>query len=163
MPIRFDGGPGPGRSTGPALAVAPVGNGPIGPSAPADSGQTGTGTPRANDDPTGRTSTGTDKVADWGPYMAELQRRIKHNWFPPKAPSSMRVVVVFKIHRNGDLSHLILQKSCGDAVSDQAAMKAVQNAAPFRHLPDGAEEDADIEFSFDYNLFSGHGGAIRQF
>jgi TonB family protein len=94
--------------------------------------------------------------------MLELQRRIKQNWFPPKGFESKRVVVLFKIHRDGALSHLILDKPSGSSDADQAALKAVENAAPFRHLPQGADEDADIQFTFDYNVFGGR-GALRQF
>lgn len=101
---------------------------------------------------------------DFGPYMADLQRRIKRAWFPPKGNESKRVVVVFKVHRGGELSHLRLDKSSGVAVADEAALKAVENAAPFRPLPAGAPDDVDIQFTFDYNVFAGGGrGTFRQF
>ena len=47
--------------------------------------------------------------------MADLQRRIKRAWFPPHRQEDRRVVVVFKIHRNGELSDLRLSKSSGFA------------------------------------------------
>jgi protein TonB len=87
--------------------------------------------------------------------MAELQRRIKKAWFPPKGQESMRVMVIFKVSKNGELSALRLQKSSGSSLADQAALKAVQDAAPFRPLPAGAPEDVDIQFTFDYNVFTG--------
>lgn len=91
------------------------------------------------------------------PYMADLQRRIKRAWFPPKGYETKRVVVVFKIHRGGELSNLRLDHSSGVAVADQAALKAVENASPFRPLPAGAADDVDIQFTFDYNVFNGGG------
>jgi TonB family protein len=93
--------------------------------------------------------------------MAELQRRIKMNWFPPSGTESKRVVVVFKILHDGSLTHLAIDKSSGSALADQAALKAVERAQPFSRLPEGAEDDADIQFTFDYNVFGG--GRIRQF
>lgn len=90
---------------------------------------------------------------DFGPYMADLQRRIKRAWFPPKGSESKRVMVVFKVHRNGTMSDLRLTKGSGDKAADQAAKKAVENAAPFRPLPKGAPPDVDIQFTFDYNVF----------
>jgi len=105
-----------------------------------------------------------EKDVDFGPYMADLQRRIKRAWFPPKGNESKRVMVVFKVHRNGTMSNLRLQRSSGLAIADQAALKAVQNAAPFRQLPDGAPADVDIQFTFDYNVFKGSGsGSLRRF
>lgn len=100
------------------------------------------------------------RAIDFGPYMADLQRRIKRAWVPPKAPSSKRVVMQFTIHTHGELSGLRLVRGSGSGDSDQAAMRAVQNAAPFRPLPDGAPPAVEVEFTFDYNVFSGS-GAIR--
>ncbi len=112
----------------------------------------------------GRNSMGAEKDIDFGPYMADLQRRIKRAWFPPKGNESKRVVVVFKVHSNGTMSNLRLVTSSGAAIADQAALKAVENAAPFRPLPDGAPSDVDIQFTFDYNVFAGGGvGKLRRF
>lgn len=92
---------------------------------------------------------------DFTEYMAELQRAIKRHWYPPKCPTSKRVQVTFKVRRNGTMSNLKLLVSSGVAIADQAALKAVQLAAPFRHLPSGSPEDVDIQFTFDYNVFKG--------
>jgi len=87
--------------------------------------------------------------------MADLQRRIKRAWYPPRGEETRRVVVIFKIHSNGELSHLRLTAPSGSAEADRQAMTAVENAAPFQHLPKGASEDADIQFTFDYKVFDG--------
>ena len=101
---------------------------------------------------------------DFGPYMAELQRRIKRAWYPPKSHESDRIQVVFKVHTNGTMSNLRLSKSSSSAIANQAALKAIQNAAPFRPLPDGAPDSVDIQFTFDYNVFKGKtGGTYRRF
>src|SRR5208282_1618395 len=105
-----------------------------------------------------------EEVVDFGPYMADLQRRIKRAWFPPKGNETKRVVLVFKVHSGGELSHLKLDKTSGLAIADEAAMKAVENAAPFHPLPNGAPKVVDIQFTFDYNVFVGNGhGQFRQF
>jgi TonB family protein len=98
---------------------------------------------------------GSRKNVDFGAYMALLQRRIKSRWTPPRVPDSKRVQLIFKISPTGELLDLNLARSCGIAESDQAAMKAVREAAPFPHLPAGADEAVDIEFTFDYNVFNG--------
>lgn len=91
---------------------------------------------------------------DFGPYMADLQRTIKRAWFPPKESKSKSVVVVFKIHVDGSLSDVKIQLSSGVEIADDAALRAVVNAAPFRPLPKGAKENISVQFKFDYNVFT---------
>ncbi len=101
---------------------------------------------------------------DYSAYMAALQRRIKRNWYPPKCPDSKKITVRFNIMRDGSLRNLKLVNSSGVSINDQAALKAVSNAAPFAPLPEGSPEDVDIEFKFDYNVFSNSGSLnMRQF
>ncbi len=94
--------------------------------------------------------------ADFGPYMAELQRRIKRNWQPPKDPNSRQVVVEFTIFKNGELGSVKLSRSSGLSINDQAAISAIRAAAPFMPLPKGADDSVDIQFTFDYRVFGGH-------
>ncbi len=92
---------------------------------------------------------------DFGPYMRELQRRIKLNWDPPKGNESKRVVLLFKIAKDGRLLTCRVQKSSGMPSADQAALKAVELTAPFRPLPaDFKGQSIDIQFTFDYNVFN---------
>jgi TonB family protein len=120
------------------------------------------GNPEANQHPHDRPSRAAQPV-DFGPYMAELQRAIRRAWSPPHKPDSRQTVVTFKIHANGQMTDLRLYKSCGALDGDQAALKAVEHAAPFHPLPDGWLEDADIQFTFDYKVFQGGDGAWRRF
>ena len=94
------------------------------------------------------------KEADFGPYMRELQRRIKMNWEPPKGNESKRVVLLFKIARDGRLISHKVYKSSGLPAADRAAMQAVELTAPFKPLPPEYKGDSvDIQFTFDYNVF----------
>ena len=91
---------------------------------------------------------------DFGPYMRELQRRIKLNWDPPKGNESKRVILLFKIAKDGRLLSCRVHKSSGLPSADQAALKAVELTAPFRPLPaDFKGQSIDIQFTFDYNVF----------
>ncbi|MDD3236476.1 MAG: TonB family protein [Candidatus Gastranaerophilales bacterium] len=91
---------------------------------------------------------------DFGPYMRELQRRIKMNWEPPKGNESKRVVLLFTITRDGRLQSVHVSKSSGLAAADKAAISAVQLTAPFRPLPPEYKgSNVDIQFTFDYNVF----------
>lgn len=102
------------------------------------------------------------KDLDFGPYMNELQRRIKRAWRPPRGNESKRVIVTFKINKVGELSVLNLKTSSGLEIADKAALLAVQSAAPFARLPEGAPPSVDIEFTFDYNVF-GSSNTYRKF
>ena len=91
---------------------------------------------------------------DFGPYMRELQRRIKLNWDPPKGNESKTVVLLFKIAKDGRLISSRVHRSSGLPSADQAALKAVELTAPFRPLPaDFKGQSIDIQFTFDYRVF----------
>lgn len=90
---------------------------------------------------------------NYRPYMVDLQRHIKHAWYPPKGNESKRVVARFKMHSNGMIDSIKIWKSSGVPSCDRAALKAIENTNHFRPLPSGAPENVDIEFTFDYNVF----------
>jgi TonB family protein len=159
-PAPTRGGGSRGGSSGPAMMVAPS----IPRAAGGGGGDGVRGNPDANNNPGKAPAVSAQADVDFGPYMNDLQRRIKRAWFPPKGQESRRVVVIFKVHRGGELSNLRLDHASGVASADQAALKAVENAAPFRPLPPGSADDVDIQFTFDYNVFSGGGsGLFRKF
>ena len=132
------------------------------PGVPGTGGLGETGNPPPNTRPGAPPSIAAKKDIDFGPYMNELQRRIKRAWRPPRGNESKRVIVIFKISRDGELSNLVIKKGSGFQPSDQAALLAIQNAAPFARLPEGAPSSVDIEFTFDYNVF-GATGSYRQY
>lgn len=101
---------------------------------------------------------GIDALAepDFGPYIAELQRRIKRNWSPPADNQNKRIVTVFTVSRDGRLVGVRIVQGSGIAVADQAAVQAIQASAPFRPLPPNYRGSTiDVQFTFDYNVLSG--------
>jgi len=101
-------------------------------------------------------SAGVDVQAspDFGPYMAELKRRLARNWKPPRGRDSRRVVIRFDVLRSGELGKLSVEQSSGIASSDEAAMTAVRISAPFKPLPPSfSEESIPILFTFDYTIY----------
>ena len=106
--------------------------------------------------PNGRPGIDTIAAPDFGPYMRELQRRIKMNWDPPKGNESKRVVLLFKIAKDGRLLSCTVSKSSGLPEADKAAINAVHLTAPFKPLPANFQgQSVDIQFTFDYNVFGG--------
>jgi TonB family protein len=96
----------------------------------------------------------SDDRVDMMMYMADLQRRIKRAWFPPRGKESKHIVMIFNVGADGTMTDLRADKYSDDAAADKAALDAVRNASPFRQLPDGAPPHIDISFTFDYNMLS---------
>ncbi len=104
--------------------------------------------------PNGAPGVDAIKEPNFGPYMSDLQRRIKANWDPPRGDESKRVVLLFKIAKDGRLLSVKVVKSSGSQAADRAALAAVELTAPFRALPSEYRgSDVDIQFTFDYNVF----------
>ena len=115
----------------------------------------GTGGNPSPGNPNGRPGIDAIKQPNWGPYMKDLEARIKRNWSPPKGDNSRRVVIVFSIGRDGRLLSHKITKSSGVPLADQAAMKAIELTAPFRPLPPEYKgQSVPIEFTFDYNVLN---------
>lgn len=120
------------------------------------SGSVGNGGPGGN--PNGPWGVDALREPNFAPYMRELQSRIKYNWDPPKGNESKRVVLLFRIAKNGQLLSNRVSKSSGLAAADRAALNAVEVTAPFRPLPaEFKGQYIDIQFTFDYNVFGATG------
>lgn len=151
------GGSSSSRGSGhyaPVPSLAPTGGG--GGSSGSRLSKGGSGYGNAGNPGGGGGAPGIDAVRepDFGPYMRELQRRIKMNWDPPKGNESKRVVLLFKIAKDGRLLSVRVFKSSGLPNSDRAALNAVELTAPFKPLPaDFRGASIDIQFTFDYNVF----------
>lgn len=95
----------------------------------------------------------TQEELDFGPYVALLQRKIKHNWKPPAITVAYSITVSFRIDCAGNLSELKIVKSTGGYFARRAALKAVKSSAPFAPLPSGyAGRSVPIQFTFDYEI-----------
>jgi TonB family protein len=97
-------------------------------------------------------------------YLNQLRQRVKQQWLPGMSQSDRRTVLNFSVNRSGQLSNLQLAQTSGFSLSDQAALNAIQRAAPFAPLPTGyPNKYIHIQFTFDINVYgelnlSGDGG-----
>jgi len=82
--------------------------------------------------------------------MAPLGARVRRAWMPPKGSEDKNVVVYFKLHQDGKISNLRLDRSSGLATADQAALKAVKDTAPFGSLP-ATTNSIDMQLTFGRN------------
>ena len=90
-------------------------------------------------------------------YMDNMQHTVKANWNPKtNSENSTRVVLKYRIHKNGEISNIEVLKSSGDKQMDETAIEAVKKSSPLAELPDALQENyVDVNFSFDYNIFRG--------
>ncbi len=150
------GGTGRGYSASPKLGPTGGGSGSTG--SKLSGGGSGYGNPGNPGGGGGRPGIDSIREPDFGPYMRDLQRRIKQNWDPPKGNESKRVVLLFKIAKDGRLLSCRVFKSSGLPNADKAALHAVELTAPFKPLPAGFRGSSiDIQFTFDYNVFGASG------
>ena len=145
-----------GSGSGTRTASKGTGTGSSGTGRGTGSGGRGTGNGGGNPGGGGgRPGIDAIREPDFGPYMRELQRRIKMSWDPPKGNESKRVVLLFTIAKDGRLLSCRVLKSSGAPNADKAALNAVHLAAPFKPLPpEYKNSSVDIQFTFDYNVFS---------
>jgi len=96
--------------------------------------------------------------SDFRPYLGGVETKISS-----RGPTKFlgRVVVNFKINKNGSASDIKLIQSSGMAQIDTAAIDAVKNSAPFAALPADAGKSVDIKFSFEGTSKGSTGHAIR--
>jgi TonB family protein len=75
-------------------------------------------------------------------YIAQLLSSIDHNWTRPPVGNGVRAVVSFRIQRDGSIADLAVRESSSFDNFDLAALRAVQNAAPFPPLPRAYRHDS---------------------
>ena len=68
-------------------------------------------------------------------YFAQIQSRIEGAWTRSPVGGDAHAVIFFTIHSDGSISDLRVRDSSGFDTYDLAALRAVENAAPFAPLP----------------------------
>lgn len=124
------------------------------PPAPQSGSDTG-GTSAGGGNGNGNGDSGDGNGVDFGSYLAEIQKRIKKNWYPPRGEESKSCTLKFKIRKDGSSYAIKLVTSSGLAIVDQAAVTAIKTSSPFPNLPAGSPDEIDIKFTFDYSVFTG--------
>ncbi len=75
-------------------------------------------------------------------YIDQLLSAIDSNWTRPPVGDRVRAIVSFRIQRDGGITELRVTEASGYNSFDLAALRAVQNAAPFPPLPRGYRHDS---------------------
>lgn len=81
-------------------------------------------------------------------YLEEIYRKVARNWRPPSA--TLKVTIHFRIDKSGRIEDIEVERSSGNFLFDQAALRAVQAAHPMPPLPREYSGDwLGVYFDFD--------------
>jgi periplasmic protein TonB len=84
-------------------------------------------------------------------YLRQVQSKISEKW-EGQARDGSQPQVVFEIGRDGKVTGLKVEKSSGNPLYDQAALRAITDATPLPPLPDDFKESfLRIHLGFNYS------------
>jgi TonB family protein len=86
-------------------------------------------------------------------YLRLIQSKIGERWTPPRAAAAggERVVVLFEIQRDGQIREPTVERTSGNALYDQSALRAVTEASPFPPLPPEFKASSlRVHFGFEF-------------
>ncbi|HEV8675615.1 MAG TPA: TonB family protein [Methylomirabilota bacterium] len=86
-------------------------------------------------------------------YLRQIQAKISERWAPPRGAvaGGERVIVLFEIGRDGQIKEPAVEKSSGNAIYDQSAVRAVMDASPFPPLPpEFKAASLKVHFGFEF-------------
>lgn len=91
--------------------------------------------------------------ARFGWYADLIRQRVSQKWrtqeVDPRVDSAPVVILIFDIHRAGQVTNIRLLQRSGNYSLDVSAQRAVQEASPLPPLPDGFDRNsATVEFHF---------------
>jgi TonB family protein len=84
---------------------------------------------------------------DVASYMSALKSQVKFNWRPPISKKAVSLVVMFKVHKDGQLSDIKINKSSGRPETDQAGLEAVERTSQFGYPPQNLEDSFDVQMT----------------
>lgn len=86
-------------------------------------------------------------------YLRLIQSKIGERWSPPRAAAAggERVIVLFEIQRDGQVREPTVERSSGNALYDQSALRAITEASPFPPLPPEFKASSlRVHFGFEF-------------
>ncbi len=86
-------------------------------------------------------------------FIARMRSKIAAAWQVPAGAMGIEraAIVYFRVHRDGNITHVAVEQPSGVFLFDQSCQRAVIQAAPFPPLPrDYDNEYVGVHFSFTY-------------
>lgn len=87
----------------------------------------------------------------YGYYLNIVKKSVRRNWQYSNEYENLKAVVYFRIQRGGDVTDTEIEKTSGDPLFDQLALRAVKLSSPFPPLPEGYGDDfLGVHFELKY-------------
>ncbi len=85
-------------------------------------------------------------------YLNLIITKIANNWLNPlRGGRKISCIIYFRIHRNGEVSNIKIEKKSGNSLFDQSSQRAVMAAAPLPTLPESYTGDhLGVHFEFEH-------------
>ena len=86
-------------------------------------------------------------------FVARMRHKIAAAWQVPAGSQAVerQAVIYFRVHRDGDITHVNVEQPSGVFLFDQSCQRAVIEAAPFPPLPRGyVDEYLGVHFTFKF-------------
>lgn len=89
---------------------------------------------------------------DFNSYMNTMYSSIKKNWHPTENSDAGKVVVSYKIKRDGTIIEPKIVSSTNKALN-KSAIEAIKKSSPLQPLPKKCKKDLiEVSFTFSYKL-----------
>jgi TonB family protein len=92
------------------------------------------------------------QAPNMAPYICSVESRVSRQWHPSRVDRGEHVMVTFKIRPTGQIEDLTLQDSSELQSANVAALKAVEEAAPFPPLPAGEPLSMCLDFQANVSV-----------
>jgi TonB family protein len=84
-------------------------------------------------------------------YTNQIRRKVAAQWHWVESFGGLRVLLYFKINRDGSVSDILVKESSGNEDYDKNALYAIRRAVPFSELPERYEgEFLGVFFEIKY-------------
>lgn len=89
---------------------------------------------------------------DFNSYMSTMYGSIKKNWHPTENSGAGKVVISYKIKRDGTIIEPKVVSSTNTELN-KFAIDAIEKSSPLQPLPKRCKRDLiEVSFTFNYNL-----------
>lgn len=89
---------------------------------------------------------------DFNSYMNTMYGSIKKNWHPTENSGAGKVVISYKIKRDGTIIDSKIVSSTNTELN-KFAVEAIEKSSPLQPLPKRCKRDLiEVSFTFNYNL-----------
>jgi TonB family protein len=84
-------------------------------------------------------------------YISQVRKKVAAQWRWTESYGNLRVLIYFKISRDGSVTNISVKESSGNEDYNRNALDTIHRASPFAELPEGYEGDSlGVFFEFKF-------------